>query len=197
MDESLVEAVPLSGRDPAFRVELFCDASRGEAIATKLADPRHQFVVAFELTELGDGQTEAGARFVAADPGESELDPFASISACACAPASMPVDSSWSLSERAHTTGRIEFPVDSRTNSPAGHESARDRPRRSSMLMSRSTCAGRHGDGNWSLEPPKLGEQQRSLPRPSRELVPTSVPTFPWRRETPGYASTRLTREIQ
>jgi hypothetical protein len=32
-----------------------------------------------------------------------------------------------------------------------------------------------------------------SLPAPSRELVPTSVPTFLWRRETPGYALKRLT----
>jgi hypothetical protein len=79
MDESLVEAVPLSGRDPAFRVELFCDASRGEAIPTKLVDPRHQFVVAFELTELGDGPTETSARFVTADPGDRELDPFAAL----------------------------------------------------------------------------------------------------------------------
>jgi hypothetical protein len=36
-------------------------------------------------------------------------------------------------------------------------------------------------------------EQQRSLPWPSHELVPTSVPTFPWRRETPGYALKRST----
>lgn len=46
--------------------------------------------------------------------------------------------------------------------------------------------------GSWSLEPREC-EQQRSLPRPLRELVPTSVPTFPWRRETPGYASKRST----
>jgi hypothetical protein len=32
-----------------------------------------------------------------------------------------------------------------------------------------------------------------SLPGRSRELVPTSVPTFPWRRETPGYALKRST----
>jgi hypothetical protein len=32
-----------------------------------------------------------------------------------------------------------------------------------------------------------------SQPRLCRELVPTSVPTFPWRRETPGYALKRLT----
>jgi hypothetical protein len=32
-----------------------------------------------------------------------------------------------------------------------------------------------------------------SLPGLACELVPTSVPTFPWRRETPGYALKRLT----
>jgi hypothetical protein len=32
-------------------------------------------------------------------------------------------------------------------------------------------------------------ETASSQPRPYRYLVPTSVPTFPWRRETPGYAS--------
>jgi hypothetical protein len=41
--------------------------------------------------------------------------------------------------------------------------------------------------------PSKLGEQQPSLPVLWRELVPTSVPTFLWRRETPGYASKRST----
>jgi hypothetical protein len=33
--------------------------------------------------------------------------------------------------------------------------------------------------GSWSREPRELSEPQRSLPDPSRELVPTSVPTFP------------------
>ena len=44
-----------------------------------------------------------------------------------------------------------------------------------------------------ALEPRELGQQQRSLPRRSHELVPTPVPTFPWRRETPGYAMKRST----
>ena len=33
--------------------------------------------------------------------------------------------------------------------------------------------------------------------RPLPDLVPTSVPTFPWRRETPGYASKRSTYRNQ
>jgi hypothetical protein len=36
-------------------------------------------------------------------------------------------------------------------------------------------------------------QQLRPYRVPRRELVPTSVPTFPWRRETPGYASKRST----
>src|SRR5882757_6550734 len=64
VDESLVEAVPLSGRDPPFGIELFCDATRRESIPAKLVDPRHQFVVSLELIELADGPTETRARFV-------------------------------------------------------------------------------------------------------------------------------------
>ena len=41
---------------------------------------------------------------------------------------------------------------------------------------------------------PSVDEQRvRPYSVPWRELVPTSVPTFPWRRETPGYASKRST----
>jgi hypothetical protein len=41
---------------------------------------------------------------------------------------------------------------------------------------------------------PSLSTSSGSIPTvPYRELVPTPVPTFPWRRETPGYASKRST----
>ena len=71
---------------------------------------------------------------------------------------------------------------------------------RSSMGRARSRLvrwlAGRHlvdGEQAQGLELRQLAQQQRSLPCPYRELVPTSVPTFPWRRETPGYALKRST----
>ena len=66
---------------------------------------------------------------------------------------------------------------------PEIRELAPQRPR----VSTKPALAGAPAGGR------ELGEQQRSLPGPSRELVPTSVPTFPWRRETPGYASKRST----
>ena len=77
VDEPLVEAVPLCGRDPAFCVELLCDARRRESIPTKLMDPRHQFVVSLKLIELADWPTETCARFVTADPAHHQVDPLA------------------------------------------------------------------------------------------------------------------------